>query len=106
MTIINTLLILLILSESGNVPVDITTELANSFRKTKAMKAFLDERQRRQIGSRGKDSQIIPRLQASGGSDQGLKSLIESVKRKSQGGHGNVMIGDSLCNTSGKRRRV
>ncbi|KAF5355710.1 hypothetical protein D9756_003720 [Leucocoprinus leucothites] len=62
------------------------------FKETKGMKAFLEERQRRQKGERGEDHQRVDQPQVN---DRGLKSLVESVKRKSQEAHSN-----------GKRRRV
>ncbi|KAJ3563438.1 hypothetical protein NP233_g8936 [Leucocoprinus birnbaumii] len=65
------------------------------FKKTKGMKAFLEERQRRQKDVRGESNQHAAQHEIKTSSDQGLKSLVDSVKRKSQYGHGN-----------GKRRRL
>ncbi|KXN90081.1 Pre-rRNA-processing protein ESF1 [Leucoagaricus sp. SymC.cos] len=65
------------------------------FKKTKAMKAFLEERQRRQKELRGEDVHAISQAKVDGGKDSGLKNLVESLKRKSQENHG-----------KGKRRRT
>lgn len=52
------------------------------------MKAFLEERQRRQKNTRGEDVTTSPSLWVKDKGDAGLQTLVESVKRKSQTGHG------------------
>jgi hypothetical protein len=60
------------------------------------MKAFLEERQRRQRkGVQGDGLPAAVRLQENDRYDKGLESLVENVKRKSHEARGN-----------GKRRRI
>ncbi|KAF9453871.1 hypothetical protein P691DRAFT_771161 [Macrolepiota fuliginosa MF-IS2] len=65
------------------------------FKKTKGMKALLEERQRRQKGPRSENLPSASSSQEKGTNERGLKSLVERIKRKSQEGHG-----------TGKRRRL
>lgn len=62
------------------------------------MKALLEERRRRQKHTDDSEAFVPSSVRTVGGTvgdgDKGLKGLVESVKRKSQAGHG-----------SGKRRR-
>ncbi|KAI0815044.1 hypothetical protein BC629DRAFT_1588722 [Irpex lacteus] len=66
------------------------------FKKTKSMSALLEERSKRQRNKQGGDDYTRPVSNTGGTSQPNLKSLVESVKRKSAGMDGSV----------GKRRKL
>ena len=59
------------------------TAVANSFKKTKSMAALLEERSRRQRSKQQSTEVATTAEQTTGDSKSSLKSLVESVKRKS-----------------------
>lgn len=70
-----------------------------SFKKTKSMAALLEERQKRQRSTRADGEDVSVRDSAGlsrGTGEKSLKSLVESVKRKSISGDQGV----------GKRRKL
>lgn len=71
--------------------------ILNSFKKTKGMAALLDERSRRQQQetSKNRDSTVVKRTNADT-PQPNLRSLVESVKRKS------VAMGGGMA----KRRKI
>ena len=71
--------------------------MVDSFKKTKAMASMLQERSKRQRHKlRDGDGADVKSLSAEGTEKQALKSLVESVKRKSAVTEGGI----------GKRRKV
>lgn len=51
------------------------------------MKAFLEERRRRQRGTRGESAVASQTLRVEDGDEASLRNLVASVKRKSQNKH-------------------